>query len=834
MKKLFGVSDIRSMDTAEPNASSVANPDAPTESLADNSVLERVDQMDGPGSADLAHPVEESNSLVRVASSGPTLKRERSLPLSTSEDVGAHYAGDDSSHGIEAGNRPPDRPVDKPLDHGHEPPRAIHRRVATLDGGEKVKPLGHGLEPPRAAHRRVATLDNRALSDSRGSSSGSGVSDELEELQRSGMVRPEEQHYAKHPAGRSFAEQARDSEMEDEQAVSRGKSGIPKENVRSEQPHPSNENRRHGDPTMRSPKGGIDLSRRADESKSVNSSSNRVLGRVPSGHSAEVHRGVQGRVPMVERREKSRGSSPGSAHEPSNILDGPREFGLQPPMEKLVPSESRQRPQAPSRSPQSGIEPAGLPEKYAVGDLAVERPPDRVVRTNVEPARVNHRRIAVIDGRGRSRGSSTGSTVLEDPTSSSEDVRDNHEQSKDHYHGTGHERASLAAGDPIAYESPLIPATAMVAMPPSIPPHLSLPQSRSRKHDRTPSRSPPSGTDPTRGAERVFSRDEGNGRAHDQPLATGSEKNRSNQPRIAVVDGRVRSRGSSVGSVASEDVNKGGQRRIVHVDGRQRGSKASSRNAAVDELAPGRLKGYILIGAAAKGQLDRVRQILNEDSALVNFENYDKRTPLHLASAEDHSTVARELVERGANMDLLDRHGRTPVEEAILWGNTRTLRVFEKSGAAFPNGIDPLSVDSKYWHGRDLLEAAGKGNLKAVKQLVLIFGTDLNWQNADGRTATHLACVNRHKNIVEFMLQRGADPFLKDRRDITAIDEAKVSGDTELYLLFADVKQGTIDTHRKNRTEVNPTMEGRMRKVEGIKKPEIRVITSKEPKENAR
>ncbi|CAN1237041.1 Potassium channel KOR2 [Linum grandiflorum] len=42
-----------------------------------------------------------------------------------------------------------------------------------------------------------------------------------------------------------------------------------------------------------------------------------------------------------------------------------------------------------------------------------------------------------------------------------------------------------------------------------------------------------------------------------------------------------------------------------------------------------------------------------------NLSDYDKRTALHLASSEGRVGIVRLLLEKGANVNSLDRWGRT-------------------------------------------------------------------------------------------------------------------------------------------------------------------------------
>lgn len=69
-----------------------------------------------------------------------------------------------------------------------------------------------------------------------------------------------------------------------------------------------------------------------------------------------------------------------------------------------------------------------------------------------------------------------------------------------------------------------------------------------------------------------------------------------------------------------------------------------------------------LINAAATGNLDSVKSLANELGP--NVMDYDKRTPLHLASSEGHLKIVEYLIEMGADPSLHDRSGSTPINDA--------------------------------------------------------------------------------------------------------------------------------------------------------------------------
>lgn len=67
---------------------------------------------------------------------------------------------------------------------------------------------------------------------------------------------------------------------------------------------------------------------------------------------------------------------------------------------------------------------------------------------------------------------------------------------------------------------------------------------------------------------------------------------------------------------------------------------------------------YRLLSCSSKNDKAGVLQEL-EKGVKPNFADYDKRTALHLASCEGCTEVVVLLLEKGANVNSVDRWGRT-------------------------------------------------------------------------------------------------------------------------------------------------------------------------------
>ncbi|EER12685.1 conserved hypothetical protein, partial [Perkinsus marinus ATCC 50983] len=69
--------------------------------------------------------------------------------------------------------------------------------------------------------------------------------------------------------------------------------------------------------------------------------------------------------------------------------------------------------------------------------------------------------------------------------------------------------------------------------------------------------------------------------------------------------------------------------------------------------------------AAYQGDMNRMKELMASNSGLsVNVQDYDKRTPLHLAAAGGHMDAVQYLLGEGAQLKT-DRFGMLPIHDAV-------------------------------------------------------------------------------------------------------------------------------------------------------------------------
>lgn len=157
------------------------------------------------------------------------------------------------------------------------------------------------------------------------------------------------------------------------------------------------------------------------------------------------------------------------------------------------------------------------------------------------------------------------------------------------------------------------------------------------------------------------------------------------------------------------------------------------------------IDGYTALGIASSKSDEQIVEFLLNNGADPNLPDEKGRTPLMIATDDltFSKTICKMLLNRGANTDITDQDGNTVLMNLI---NRQSLRIIE----SFPN-------------------------------------SSINFQNKDGNTALIIACKNLGKvssvtlstrvptakmvnqdivsnQIIEILLKNGADPLIKNQQ----------------------------------------------------------------------
>jgi ankyrin repeat protein len=177
------------------------------------------------------------------------------------------------------------------------------------------------------------------------------------------------------------------------------------------------------------------------------------------------------------------------------------------------------------------------------------------------------------------------------------------------------------------------------------------------------------------------------------------------------------------------------------------------------------------LAAVKSGDVALARQMLAENPALVRTSDTDGASALLKAVYHRNGDMVQVLLATGVELDIF---------EASALGKTERLRELLGKDSALanafaPDGFYPLGLAAFFGHPeavKVLLEAGARVNVAA--------------RNSMKVAPLHAAAASRRLEIVQMLLQAGADPNARQQEDFTPLHEAAATGQLELARLLLD------------------------------------------------
>ena len=176
--------------------------------------------------------------------------------------------------------------------------------------------------------------------------------------------------------------------------------------------------------------------------------------------------------------------------------------------------------------------------------------------------------------------------------------------------------------------------------------------------------------------------------------------------------------------------------------------------------------------AAQAGDLERVKQLLAKSPGLLEAKSKSGQTPLHAAVLARDLTVAKFLLDAGADAGAINKHAETPLHVAVRAFRARAVEMLLKhqadASARDDRGYTPLHA-AAYYGGQDDEAVKLRGQ---ITTLLLGAKADLTAQEADGLTPLHLAALKGRPAMVDLLLAGGAEVNAKDQRGRSPLHHA--------------------------------------------------------------
>ena len=179
-----------------------------------------------------------------------------------------------------------------------------------------------------------------------------------------------------------------------------------------------------------------------------------------------------------------------------------------------------------------------------------------------------------------------------------------------------------------------------------------------------------------------------------------------------------------------------------------------------------------VFAAAMAGHTEKVADFLKQDPKLVNAKDSGGKTALHWAALCGQKKVAELLLARKADVNLLDGDGFTALHWAVMFNKTDAAEVL------LANGADTTIKVAKF--GWTPLRLAVIHGYKATAEVLLKGGADPKLKDEENIPLLHQAVVAGQMEMVRLLVANKCDINEKDEAGDTPLFEALEHGHREI------------------------------------------------------
>ncbi|MFJ7971709.1 ankyrin repeat domain-containing protein [Psychrobacillus sp. NPDC096389] len=189
-----------------------------------------------------------------------------------------------------------------------------------------------------------------------------------------------------------------------------------------------------------------------------------------------------------------------------------------------------------------------------------------------------------------------------------------------------------------------------------------------------------------------------------------------------------------------------------------------------------------LVSAATEGDIETVLELL-EGGANINATNNQGVTAVMAATQKNNVDTVKILIEQGADIDIRNNN----MDNVLLYAGAEGLLEILK--LAIQAGAD-TTITNRFG-GTALIPASDRGHVDIVEELLTNSDTDVNHLNNLHWTALLEAVIlgdgkENYQEIVQLLVEHGADVNISDRDGVTPLEHAERRGFKEIERILKE------------------------------------------------
>ena len=190
---------------------------------------------------------------------------------------------------------------------------------------------------------------------------------------------------------------------------------------------------------------------------------------------------------------------------------------------------------------------------------------------------------------------------------------------------------------------------------------------------------------------------------------------------------------------------------------------------------------------------DLLEALISRNGDLNESDPDTSDTALHIATASNNITVLEQLLEAGANPDLINRFGKTPLKLAALNGNIEVTKLLLKHNAK-------VDIDDETESALTFAQAYQNFEVAVI---LIKAGARIDGNITPFQSTFFAAVMLGDAEVVKILIEHGVETQTRNPDGQTALQLAKLHDRTEVMQVLREHKSAGLSSRRPSEGSIN-------------------------------